>query len=141
MSLLALAAFAAAAAAAPIHSVDIDHRGTTYQVDYRASVTTKARTIGMAVSSRPSTQRCVMTATVSVERVIADGDHELRARVPGEKTFTQNLPGDCRGRDGQLAALVEDKAPAIGAHLAEAAAGDRHHALAAIEAAHHLAAN
>lgn len=142
MSLLALTAFAAAATASvPVHSVALDHRGGTYKVDYRAAVETRARTIGMSAGTRPSTQRCIMTATVSVDRIIADGGHELHARVPGEKTFTRNLPGDCRGRAEQLTALVEDKQPAIGAHLAAAAASDRQHALAAIDAAHNLASN
>ncbi|MFC0205475.1 hypothetical protein [Novosphingobium soli] len=140
MSLLALAALAAAVAV-PDHTVTVEHRGSSYKVDYRASVKAKARTIGMAAGARPSTQRCLMTAVVSVDRVIADGDHKLAAAVPGEKTFTRNLPGHCRGRDGQLAALVAEKSPAIRAHLVEAAAADRPQALAAIEAAHHFAAN
>ncbi|WP_232494754.1 hypothetical protein [Novosphingobium kaempferiae] len=141
MSLIALAAFAAAATAAPVHSVDLDHRGSTYKVDYRAKVETSARTIGIAPSTRPSTQRCVMTATVSVERVIADGGHALTAALPAKETYTRQLPGDCRGRDGQLAKLVDDKAGAIRTHVAQAALDDRQHALAAIDAAHHLAAN
>lgn len=142
MSLLALAAFAATAASVtPIHSVTLDHRGSTYSVDYRARVETSMRTIGIAPPARQSTQRCVMTARVSVERVIADGGHALTAAVPGTQTFTRQLPGDCRSRDTQLARLVEDKAPAIAAHLASAAGADREHALAAIDAAHHFAAN
>lgn len=141
MSLLALAAFAAVNTATPTHSVDVAHRGSTYKVDYRANVETRARTIGMSAGTRPSSQRCLMTAIVSIDRVIADGEHELRARVPGQKTFTKNVPGDCRGRDAQLSNLVTEKSRAIGALLADVAIGDRQHALAAIEAAHHFAAN
>lgn len=141
MSLIALAAFAAATATAPVHSVSLDHRGSTYSVDYRARVETSMRTIGIAPPARQSTQRCVMTASVSVERVIADGAHALTAALPGKETFTRQLPGDCRSRDAQLARLVDDKTPAIAAHLAEAASTDREHALAAIDAAHHFAAN
>lgn len=140
MSLFALAA-AVAVSMAPVHSVEVDHRGSTYKVDYRAKVVTGSRTIGIAPSTRPSSQRCIMTARVSVERSIADGAHELAAALPGEKTFTRSLPGDCRNREDQLAKLVQDKAPAIGEHLARAAAADRQHALAAIDAAHHFAAN
>lgn len=143
MSLIALAVFAAAAAstAAPVHSVNLDHRGSTYSVDYRARVETSMRTIGIAPPARQSTQRCVMTATVSVDRVIVDGTHALTATLPGKETFTRQLPGDCRNRDTQLARLVGDKSVAITAHLAQAASADREHALAAIDAAHHFAAN
>ncbi|AOR76883.1 hypothetical protein [Novosphingobium resinovorum] len=143
MSLLAAFGFigALAATAAPVHSVSVDHRGSTYSVDYRARVETSMRTIGIAPPARQSTQRCVMTASVSVERVIADGGHALTAALPGKETFTRQLPGDCRSRDAQLARLVDDKTPAITAHLAEAASADREHALAAIDAAHHFAAN
>ncbi|PNU01985.1 hypothetical protein [Novosphingobium guangzhouense] len=147
MSLLALAVVAAAAVApaavtpTPVHSVAIEHRGSTYSVDYRARVETSMRTIGIAPPTRQSTQRCVMTAKVSVERIIADGGHALAASIPGAETFTRQLPGDCRSRDAQLARLVDDKTPAITAHLAKAAGADREHAIAAIDAAHHFAAN
>lgn len=146
MSLFALAVFAAAATApavqaAPTHSVNLDHRGSTYRVDYHAKVATKSRTIGIAPPNRPGNQRCVMTARVSVERVIADGGHALSATLDGEETFTRQLPGDCRSRDDQMAKLVADKAPAIGAHVTRVAAADRTGALAAIDAAHHFAAN
>ncbi|WP_159981863.1 MULTISPECIES: hypothetical protein [unclassified Novosphingobium] len=145
MSLFAFAAFAAAAtaSAAPhAHSVQLDHRGSTYQVDYRAHVETRTRTIGMSPPTRPSSQRCVLTANVSVERVIGgQAGHELKAMLPGKESFTRYLPGDCRNRQDQLAKLVEDKSQAIGAHLARAAVDDHQSALAAIETAHHFAAN
>ncbi|MEE4450688.1 hypothetical protein [Novosphingobium resinovorum] len=135
------AATLAAAAPLPVHSVDLEHRSNAYKVDYRARVTTSTRTIGISPPARQSTQRCIMTATVTVERVIADGSHQLVAALPRQETFTRQLPGDCRSRKGQLADLVEDKRSAIGAHLAATAAEDRPQALAAIDAAHHFAAN
>lgn len=131
----------AVASVSPVHSVQVEHRGNTYKVDYRAKVTTSSRTIGIAPSTRTSSQRCIMTARVSVERAIADGGHELAAALPGEEKFTRSLPGDCSNRGDQIARLVEDKAPAIGDHLAQTAAADRSQALAAIDAAHHFAAN
>ncbi|MFC3213894.1 hypothetical protein [Novosphingobium panipatense] len=141
MSLLVLAAMSAAAAAAPVHTVNLEHRGSTYTVDYRSRVETSTRSIGISPPTRPSSQRCVMTATVSVERAITDGGHELTAKLPGKETYTRQLPGSCSGRDAQLAKLVEDKSDAINAHLAQLAAKDRSHAIAAIDAAHHFASN
>ena len=114
LSLLALAAFAATAIAAPQpHSVQLDHRGSTYPVDYRAHVETRTRTIGISPPTRPSSQRCALTADVSVERVIGGGQagHELKAMLPGGESFTRHLPGSCRSRQDQLVKLVKDKSP------------------------------
>ncbi|MEW9855731.1 hypothetical protein [Novosphingobium sp. M1R2S20] len=144
MSLLALAAAAAATLGAnPVHTVHMDHRGSTYRVDYRAQVETQMRTIGMSAPTRSSSQRCLITANVAVERVIASatGGHELKSMLPEDESFTSSLPGHCRGRDGEAARLVENKTSAINAHLASTAAGDSRAALAAIDSAHHFAAN
>lgn len=143
MSLLALAAASAAIAASPVaHSVELDHRGATYRVDYRPRVETRLRTIGMNAGPRPSTQRCLVTAEVSVERVIAGAEGKaLAAVLPGKRSFSDQLPGDCRGRRDAAAQLVARKADDLGAHLAQAAQDDRQAALAAIESAHHFASN
>ena len=142
MSLIAIATLAAAAATtAPVHSVNLDHRGSSYNVDYRAQVSTSTRVIGMSAPARTSTKRCVITATVSVDRVIADGGHALTATLPGTETYTRQVPGGCSNRDDQLAQLVNEKSGAISAHLAQTAANDRQTALAAIDAAHAFAAN
>lgn len=144
MSLLALAASATLSMAAqPVHTVSLDHRGTTYNVDYRPHVETRLRTIGMSAGPRPSTQKCVVTADVSVERVIAgqsgQSGHELKALLPARKSFTEHLPGSCQGRDA--ATILAGKSGSVSAHLARAAAADRPGALAAIDSAHHFAAN
>jgi len=101
------------------------------------------RTIGMSLGPRGSSQRCVVTANVLVERVIAgsQGQHELRSVLPGTETFSDQLPGDCRGREDHGAKLVAMKSDALGAHLARAATADRSAALAAIDTAHHFASN
>lgn len=141
MSLLAIAASAALSMAAqPGHTVDLEHRGSTYRVDYRPHVETRLRTIGMSAGPRPSTQKCVVAADVSVERVIAgQSGNELKALLPGRKSFTEYLPGSCHGRDA--ASIVAAKSDSVEAHLARAAAADRPAALAAIDSAHHFAAN
>ncbi|MET1754248.1 hypothetical protein ABVV53_02050 [Novosphingobium sp. RD2P27] len=146
MSLLAFATAATLGATpvhAPVHRVDMDHRGSTYQVDYRAHVETRMRSIGMSAPTRPSNRRCLITADVSVERVIVagQGGHALKSMLPQDQSFTSSLPGGCQGREAEAARLVQNKAGAIDAHLASAAASDSHAALAAIESAHHFAAN
>lgn len=129
-------------AAQPVHSIPIEHRGATYRVDYKPHVETSMRVVGMSAGPRPSTQRCVVNARVSVERVIAGGQgQELKAMLPGSETFQQHLPGSCHGRDGDAAKVVAAKAGAIATHLARSAAADRTAALAAIDSAHHFAAN
>jgi len=140
LSLLALAASTMLSMAAqPVHTVDLEHRGATYRVDYRPHVETRLRTIGMSAGPRPSTQKCVVTADVSVERVIAAQSGELKALLPGRQSFSEHLPGSCQGRDA--ATIVAGKSESVGAHLARAAAADRSGALAAIDSAHHFAAN
>jgi hypothetical protein len=141
--------FAAVASAAltvvghPVHNVELEHRGESYQVAYRPVVETRLRTVGMAAGTRPSSERCVISAQVSVERAIAaaqDGP-ALKAMLPGETSFTRNLPGSCHGRAQEGAKLVASRSKAVGAHLSRVAATDRTAAIAAIESAHHFAAN
>lgn len=147
MSVMAiLAAGMVASAAVPSvadHSVQIEHRGGIYRVDYRPMVETNWRTIGIAPPTRTSTQRCIITATISVQRVIVSPQslQELKSMLPAGKEFTRHLPGDCKGRQGQASDLVANKSAAIGSHMVELAAADRHNAIAAIDAAHHFAAN
>lgn len=147
MSLLLAVVAAAAAASAPApqtaHSVQLDHRGSTYRVDYRTHVKTSTRAIGIAPGTRTSSQRCVITANVAVERVIAGGQegHALASMIPGTESFTRQLPGDCTGRQDQATALLDEKSQAIATHVARLAAADRQDALAAIDSAHHFAAN
>lgn len=147
MSLLILAAAAALPVSSqPVHSVDIDHRGSTYQVDYRPHIETRMRTIGMAAGTRPSTRRCIVSAEVNVERVVTASRSQgagtgLRSMLPNSERFTQQMPGSCHGRDDAAAQLVQGRSAAIAAHLAQTAAQDRPRALAAIDSAQHFAAN
>lgn len=143
MSLLAFVASATLAGAVPVHTIQLDHRAGTYRVDYRPQVETSMRTIGMSAGTRPSTQRCVVTAKVAVERAIRGSGSApaLTAMLPSRESFTRDLPGDCRGRDGEGERLLASRGDAIAAHLAQVAATDRPQALAAIDSAQHLAAN
>lgn len=142
MSLLAIAASAVLAMSGqPDHTVTLDHRGDTYQIAYRPHIETRVRTIGIGVGPRPSPQRCVASALVRVERIIAKptGDHELKTVLPRTKTFTHYLPGACDKYEGGSQDLLASKAGAIRGHLSQAAAADRPAALATIDAAHHFA--
>jgi len=143
LSLSILVASAALGMAAqPVHTTELEHRGSTYRVDYRPHVETSFRTIGMAAGTRPSTQRCVVTANVSVERVIGEASgRELKSMLPGQERFVEQLPGNCRGREDSADKLIAGKSSSLAAHLNRAAAEDRPAALAAIDAAHHFASN
>lgn len=143
MSLLAIAASAALAAGTPpVHTVDMQHRDGTYRIDYRPHVETRLRTVGMEAGTRPSTQQCVMSATVTVERAItAKQGQELKTMLPAKKSFTEQLPGDCRIHSGEADNLLARNETAVRSLLSEVANQDRQAAMAAIDSAHHLAAN
>jgi len=148
VSLLILTA-AALGASTPVpapnaaHSVQIDHRGASYAVDYVTHVETRAKAIGISPSTRPSSRRCIVTAEVSVERRIqpAGGGHAIATRLPGTRSFTQNHPGDCRKGSDDGARLVAARSDAIDAHVRELASADHHDTLAAIDAARDFAVN
>ena len=144
MSLLAIAASAAlAATTAPVHTVDMQHRNGTYRIDYRPHVETRLRTVGMEAGTRPTTQKCMVSATVTVERAISaqQSGQELKSMLPATKSFTEQLPGDCRTHSGEGDKLLARNETAVRTLLGEVADQDRQAAMAAIDSAHHLAAN
>ncbi|KPH66414.1 hypothetical protein [Novosphingobium sp. ST904] len=147
MSFLVLAATAAISAsavphAAPAHSLEVQHRGAAYTVDYVTRVETRAKAIGISPPARTSSRRCILTAQVSVERRIqpAGGARAIATVLPGTRTFTQSQPGDCRRDDRQRGEFVAGKADAISDHVRELASADHHDTLAAIDAARDFAA-
>lgn len=135
-------AFAIAALANPGHTTEIEHRGTTYDVEYQAIVDYDTRVVGTAPPTRPGSRRCEMTVRVSVERHIRTetGSHAIKHLLPGAKTYRTSQPGRCTNTDEKLARLTRDKHDDIRAHVAALAGTDRQAAIAAIEAAHNLAA-
>jgi hypothetical protein len=142
--LILIAATALAATQPMTHSTVVEHEGTAYTVSYRPQIATTMRTIGMSVGSRPSSERCLWSATVSLDREIkrGNGGEPLLKRVPGEgHRIEGQTPGKCaQGRtliDRSIAARVADAQERLVA-LAEA---DRASALADIGAAHDLALN
>lgn len=142
--LVLIAATALSAAQPATHETVVEHQGTAYTVSYRPQIATTMRTIGMSVGSRPSSERCLWSATVSLDREIrrgADGERLLK-RVPGEgHRIEGQAPGKCdQGRtliDRTITAQVADARDKLVA-MAEA---DRASVLADIGAAHDLALN
>ncbi|KQT31714.1 hypothetical protein ASG29_07230 [Sphingomonas sp. Leaf412] len=129
----------ASVAAATTHSATVEHRGARYDVAHRARIDTRHRTVGAATGARMTTQRCRWTATVRVEREIAraGGDGGVATLLPMAETVQGDRHGPCDGRGEVADARIRDAA----ARLVDAARGDRAATLAAIDAAHGLAAN
>lgn len=125
------------------HTESVSHRGSSYNVEYEAQVTGQTRTIGAATGARPSTQRCVVTVRIAIERSIAaaGSPQALSTLLPATRTLERHLPGDCLGRSREPAKLASSQGDAIHSHLAQVASADRAQALAAIDSAHNFAVN
>lgn len=136
MILFALASVAAAVS----HQSTVEHRGAAYEVQHRAHVETQAKTVGAAVGARQGMQRCRWTATVRVERAIArpGGADGVTTLLPGSETVQGDGPGACMGKTPVVA---DARVDAAAARLVDAARTDHGATLAAIDAAHDLAAN
>lgn len=135
MILFALASVAAAAS----HNATVEHRGNRYDIAHRAQVETRVRTVGAASGARMTTQRCRWTATVRVEREIAraGSDGGIATLLPMAEIVQGDRHGACDGRGEVADSRITDTA----ARLVDAARADRAATLAAIDAAHGLAAN
>lgn len=140
---VALAATAAPAADTPAHTAGIEHRGATYSVEYHALIESDARVIGAAPPTRQNARRCELTLRVSIERRIyaETGSQPLAQVLPGTKTYTTTTPGRCHNAEAKLDRFAEGKQADIHAHIAHRARSNHEAALAAIDAAHHIAAN
>ncbi|MBB5986996.1 hypothetical protein [Sphingobium lignivorans] len=124
--MLSLVIATAVAASAPVHQTTVEHEGVTYHVNYRQTVTTKMRTIGISPGSRPGNQRCVWSAKVQLDREIRrDQDAApLVRRLAGDGHRVEGqVPGRCAGRrdyvETQIATSIENARDKITA-MAEA---------------------
>ena len=134
MSMLIVAALAAAAGAMPAHKTQIEHRGQNLAVEYVPVVETRTRQAGVAAPGRSSTQICNWTATVSVER-------RLDANVPAQRVGDTQLisgsqQGDCRLQGERIAQMVAARSGDVQAHVARVADADRQILLANLDMAH-----
>lgn len=121
------------------HQATVEHRGQRYEVSHQARVETRAKTVGVAVGARLSLQRCRWTATVRVERTIArDG---AATGMTGLLPASRVVDGDRHGACPRTAAAPDRRVRVAAEELVAAARDDRAATLAAIDAAHALAAN
>ncbi|WCM26550.1 hypothetical protein NDN01_21520 [Sphingomonas sp. QA11] len=134
---LALAAMAAAIAT---HSVHIDHHGTPVEAVYSARTDIRTRTIGAHTPNRMDGRRCTWTATILVERRLANGP-ALTRPVPGERALSGNLPGPCARGSRAIEREVARHDGAVRAHLLAAAEQDRTALLAELDTVRNMASN
>ena len=116
MSMLMIAALAAAAAAVPAHTTHIEHRGQNLAVEYRPVVETRLRQAGIAPAARPGTQICNWTATVSVERHLGGDAPSQRVGQPHEISGSQ--AGDCHVQRERIAQPIAARGDDVQAHVA-----------------------
>lgn len=116
----------AIAAATASHSVRIEHRGAPIEAIYSARTDIRTRTIGAHTPNRMDTRRCRWTATVVVERHLANSP-ALARTLPDQHHFSGNLPGECAPdiverdvarhadtvREHVLAVAEQDRAPLL----------------------------
>lgn len=138
----------AAASAAPDlahlrHEAAVDHGGNRYTLSYRPEVALRTRTVGVSPGTRPSTERCMWTASIYVHRGV-QGEGQgvaLDKQLGGEWTIKGSVPGACVQARGAVEAALAARQDAIRAHVTQMAAADRPRALADIAAAKALALN
>lgn len=140
MLIIALLASTLASAGVPEARDAIDHRGERYEVAHRATVHTRAKTVGMAAGTRMSTQRCRWTATVQVERSVARAGTAAAATnlLPGLETVTGDRAGPCPR--AMQSVQAEPRVRKAAAQMVARASADRASVLAAIDAAWAIAA-
>jgi len=124
------------------HEMTMRHGDTFYQLEYRSHADLDMRTIGMAAGSRPSTQRCLWSATLRVERTIrASGAQDgLRRLLPDARAMEGSRPGPCRQARRSIEAELARRIAGSDDHVRAVAQADADAARADIEAAHALAA-
>ena len=122
-----------------VHTASVEHRGVLHDVEYRPQTRVEMKTVGTAAGARPTTQRCVWTMTVAVERSIrgAEGHAISAAMLPEIRRFSGSRAGDCamarRGVQTQQRLAMRE----VRQHVARLASADRDEALAALDAAGH----
>ncbi|GAM03133.1 hypothetical protein [Novosphingobium sp. MBES04] len=141
MSLLAIT-LTAAAAMAPVHTVEHEQNGKAYTVSYVAHVESSARQIGIAPAGRRGMKRCEVSGLVTIERRITDAasGKAISAMLPGTREVSHTRAGRCVARDTMHADLVAKSSADLDEQLALTAQEDRPHVAATIAAARSLAA-
>lgn len=125
------------------HEARIEHRGAAYQVTYQPQVTTRMRTVGLALGARASTQRCRWWTEVHVKRLIGrEGTSAAHERLlPAVHRYEGSRDGSCGLAERAVKKEQTARLAKLDTRLAELAAADRVAVVADIDAAHALAAN
>ncbi|TKD53006.1 hypothetical protein [Sphingomonas baiyangensis] len=116
------------------HRVTIDHRGTAIGAIYRADVAIETDQRGIAPPSRPSTQRCHWTASVTVARTLEGSGVAGERAIATDRTLKGSRPGACMTQRGAIEREVAARTPAVRDRLIAAAEADRSTLLAELEA-------
>lgn len=110
-----------------VHEAEVDHRGQPLTVRYRAEPVVKLREIGARTPNRPSTARCVWTASLDVRREVVGASGVVAAfdkRFESGETVEGSRPGSCIGARGAIAADASIRLNSA-ERLAAAAEADR----------------
>lgn len=117
----------AAAAPAPADSVSVPHPSGTAQADYRGAITVAHKQIGSAApAGRPSSLRCVWSASLEVNRTATTPTGTLASRSFVQEDVAEgSRPGWCTANRSAIARDVAQRVGDGSQHLAKAAAADR----------------
>ena len=119
------------------HEVVIEHPAGTIAADYEGAVQIETRQTGTAgVAGRPSTLRCVWSASLSVERTAKVGDAlQTRRTMSRDDVASGSTPGWCRQSDKAIDRLVEARRDTFRSAMLELVDQDRTAILAEAESA------
>ncbi|WP_380874755.1 hypothetical protein ACFB49_01150 [Sphingomonas sp. DBB INV C78] len=141
MIYLALLATVMAGDVNPLTQVaPVEHRGVAYNVTYEPKVSLTAKTIGTAAGTRPFLQRCLWSATVSVERKVhRPGEPVALDKVlPETRTLSGSLDGNCQMHRKTLSAEKIAQRSAVREHMDQVVEADQRIVLADIDSARAL---
>lgn len=105
---IAIGAFLAAPAAALEHEVLIEHAAGAIAADYQGTVMIETRQIGtVGVAGRPSSLRCLWTASLHVERTAQVGEAlQSRRSLTQDDVASGSRPGWCQRHVAAIDKLV-----------------------------------
>ena len=127
MTLVAAATVAAAAPAQWTHEIAVPHGHGKATAVYVARPVISIRQIGTAAGTRMSSERCLWTADINVERHLAmpGSDAAGRREMPATKTLTGSRHGNCAQQTRNIDREIAAQSPAIEAHLVAVAERDQ----------------
>jgi hypothetical protein len=136
LTLIAAATVASAAPAQWTHEVAVPHGQGKANAVYVARPDVKLRQIGAAAGTRMSSERCLWTADINVERRLETPGVEIAGRreMPATKTLSGSRHGACMHQRSAIDTEIAAQAPAINAHLVEVAERDQRDLRSEIEA-------